>query len=100
MFEKENNPYPSHVPLSASGRIFIADWVSRGHSLVACALAFPVKPAVSLHLAASVTPVAFFLESIDSVSQYYVPGLENIFLDCSGALAYAKASNEIFSCLK
>lgn len=35
--------------------------------MVACALAFPVKVAVSLHLATSVKPVAFFLESIDSV---------------------------------
>lgn len=32
MFEKENNPDPSHVFLSASGRIFVADWVSRGRT--------------------------------------------------------------------
>lgn len=54
------------------------------HSLAACALAFPIKAAVSLHLAASVTLIAFVLESIDSISQYHIPGLENLFLDRSG----------------
>lgn len=84
MFEKEDDPDPSHVFLSASGCVFIADWVSRGRTAWPLCPGSCCKAAVSVRLVASVTLVAFFLDSIDSISQYHIPGLESIFLDRSG----------------
>lgn len=98
MFEKD--PDPSHVFLSASGCVFIADYVSRGRTAWPLCPGFCCKAAVSVRLAASVKLVAFFLDSIDSHLPIPHPRARKHLSRSQWALPYAKASNEIFSCLE
>lgn len=99
MFEKEDDPDPSHVFLSASGCVFIADWVSRGRTAWPLCPGSCCKAAVSVWLAASVTLVA-----LSGLYRQHLPvphpRARKHLSRSQWALPYAKASKEIFSCLE